>query len=215
MALPRLNGAIFRQGPITPFPDRWHGKLNWELHGTLTTGTTTGQIGTPFSIQLNDLYNTNAHQPYGYDTLRTIYQNSRVTHADVYIELSCGRESTDSMGVLVGVFPNSSNLPASSDSINEWAEVPGMLSRVLTPAGNASVFTFQQKVPIAAIEGLNPAQMEASPNYAQFSNTSVPYGPELTISVCNLTGSSANKCYYRVKIVFTCDFWQRTTLPQS
>ncbi len=215
MALPRLSGPLFDHFAASAYPARTTNRLRWSLVNTVTSTTTAGQIGTPFSMVLNDLTNTNGHQPYGYDQMRTVYQNFRVTHADFRLELVMPSGTTDTLAILVGVYPNGAVYPASGDTIDRWAEVAGTTTRIMTQDSVASRHVITQRIPIAAIEGLSPAQMAASPNYAGFSGVAVPYGPEMFIAVSNESSTTTRGVVMKLDVVFTCEWWQRVQLPQS
>ncbi len=217
MALPRLSGPLFSMSKTVPFPARMDCKLNYCLVNNIVAGNGTQYLlGTPFSMALNDLTTTNGHQPYGYDTLASVYSNFRVTHVDVEVQLMADLTGTsDMVGALVAVLPNGATYPASGDALDRWAEVPGVWTKVLGVAGAASTVTLRQRIPIAAIEGLNPAQLEASPNYASFSGAAVPYSPEIIIAGSNEKSTSMRGLTMKISCVFTCTFWQRKQLPQS
>lgn len=192
-------------------------KLNYALVNNLTAGNGTQYLlGTPYSCSIGDLTTTPGHQPYGYDTLASVYSNFRVTHVDIEVQLVANLTGTsDLMGVLVAVLPNGATYPASGDALDRWAEVPGCFTKVLALTGSASTVTIRQRIPIAAIEGLNPAQLEASPNYASFAGAAVPFSPELLIAGSNESAATARGLTMKVSIVFTCTFWQRKQLAQS
>jgi len=150
--------------------------------------------------------------------MASIYSNFRVTHVEfeVQIIVPSGGPMYDVIGVLIGILPNGSTYPASGDTIDRWAEVPGVLAHTLTGQGGvASTFKIRQRVAIAAIEGLNPAQLEASPNYASFAGGAVAYGPELLIGVSNESATTARGVTMHIRASFTCEFWDRKQLAQS
>lgn len=216
MKLPKLKGPLFSHFSASPFPTRMTCRHRYSIVNTvLSNGSTQYTIGTPFSMQLNDLTNTPGHQPYGYDQLRAIYSNFRVTHADFQLSVMTVSGSNDALTCLVGVYPNGATYPASGDQIDRWAEVAGSLVRNVSSAGNSVAFTIKQRIPIAAIEGLSQIQLQGSPNYAGFSGVAVPFGPELFVAVSNESATAQRGIQMKLDVVFTCEWWQRIQYAQS
>lgn len=158
----RKRKTYLKNNALTPIPQRYFTKMKYsETVSTTAAGT--------YAFNLNDLFDPNrtgiGHQPYGHDTLATLYNRYRV--------ISCGyritcNAQTNGNTVQMAVMP--ANELIAFTSVSEMRENPR--SKYTLASGGGPSQTISGKVYIPSLVGRSKAQYMADDRYqAQFGSS--------------------------------------------
>jgi len=147
---------------LTPIPQRYITKMKYSE--TITTSA----LGL-YAFNLNDIFDPNrsgvGHQPYGHDTLATLYNRYRV--------IACGwritcNAQTAGNSVMLGVMPANEVIAFTSSS--EMRENPR--AKYVVASGGGPAQTVSGKVYLPSLVGRTKAQYMADDRYqAQFGSS--------------------------------------------
>jgi len=199
-----------------PFPVRWNKTLLYGQLNTLTAGAS-GLFGTEQVFRLNSLFDPDltgtGHQPYGFDTLASLYYRYKVRAVRVMVRFS--DPSAD--GVLCAAqfqAPSVTSTVTGSDT-NTVMERAGMWTQNLNNTGE-QVAILDQFFPISTLVGATPVQFAANlEDYQSLCTTSPARTPYLRIAIAALDGASTPTVRLETKILFYTEFFERIVLGQS
>jgi hypothetical protein len=218
----RARNPMIARGPVLlstvgdPFPIRMVTKLRYGQLFTETCGAS-GLFGTEQVFRLNSLFDPDltgtGHQPYGFDTLATIYYRYKV-HA-VSITLRFSDPSAD--GIICAAHfqsPDTTATVTGSDP-NVIMERSGVWTRNLNNTGS-QVVTLQQHFPMHQLCNLTISQFKNNiEDYQALCTTSPARTPYVRIATAALDGSSTSTCRVEAIFDFHCEFFDRIVLSQS
>lgn len=181
---------------LNPIPQRYICKLKY-------AETVQTDAGGRYNLNLNSLYDPNrtggGHQPYGFDTLASLYGRYRV--------ISCGwRIQAPTSGlqiVQVGAVPSNNLL-----SIGNWATVaenPRAKYIIQLPGGGAQ--TLKGKVYMPSLMGRNKSQYMADDNYQAVVTSNPNELAILNIFTGTGTGQPMVQQYLSFVLEYTVEFF--------
>jgi len=190
---------------LQPIPQRYICKLKY-------ADTVTTDAAGIFRFNLNSLFDPNrsgvGHQPYGYDTLATLYNRYRV--------ISCGWRAqipiTASSGLSAGLGAMPANEDLSFANFSELRENPRAKYIVQNPGADAVVLRGKTYIP--SLVGRNKSQYMADDRYQAPVNASPP-----ELAVLNFYGAAGNDApaaiTFQVVLEYTVEFFDIKHLSQS
>lgn len=189
---------------LNPIPQRYICKLKY-------ADDVTTDAGGRFNLNLNSLYDPNrtgaGHQPYGFDTLATLYNRYRV--------ISCGwritAPTTGSQVVQMGALP--ANNVISIGNMYTIRENPRAKYVVQLPGGGAQ--TLSGKIYIPSLMGRNKSQYMADDNYQALVTASPAELAILNIFTGTATGAPLVQQNVNVLLEFTVEFFDVVTQAVS
>ncbi len=213
----KFNSLGSKYNTNQPFPPKTAHKLNYVQTFKLSTGAA-GIFGIEQVMRLNSLFDPDftgvGHQPYGFDTLATIYNKYKVLRVNLRLEwtnpvadgVACGYMFTapDAGGALQGV-----NLDQANERMNVRV---GHLN-----ASGSQKLVQNIRAPIHTVSGLSRLQLNADVDqYSSSMITSPARQPFLHIAAANVDNTDpVTTVMLTIKATYHCRFWQRLTLPQS
>lgn len=199
-----------------PFPLRWHGNLQYGQAYTLTAGAA-GVFGTEQVFRLNSLYDPDltgtGHQPYGFDTLATMYYKYKVRFVRVSLKVS--DPSADGI-IFCAHFQNPDITFALSGNLPDVVmEKPAMLVRDINNTGS-QVVNFTQRFALRDLCGITNVEFSSNTDeYTAAVSASPTKTPYLRTAIAALDGSSTPTVRVQVMLVFETEFFERVVLSQS
>jgi hypothetical protein len=183
----------------------------------VTSSATADTTGSAYVIDLGSLYQpyVTTHQPYGFDTMATLYRRYRVNA--VSIELTLLNPSTSLVTAIWGVVP-----PGASFSLSTLANAQTVAEKpffntanLLTRDGGHCSKVVRMKLPAHVACGLSKSEFDANvEEYSALCTASPNRTPKLTIATCSPAGA-ATQLNFDVKICYHAEFFERIVLPAS
>jgi hypothetical protein len=199
-----------------PFPLIYPCSLRYGQAFTLTAGAA-GVFGTEQVFRLNSLYDPDltgtGHQPYGFDTLATLYFHYKV-HA-VTVSLRFSDPSAD--GIICGAnFQNPGvTTTVTGVSPDVVMERPGMMIRDINNTGS-QVVNFTQTFQMWQLCNVTKQQFDADTSQFESAyNTNPALTPYVRIAIAALDQSSTPTVRVQCDLAFHCHFKLRQILAQS
>lgn len=166
------------------------------------------QLNAPYDIDLTGI----GHQPYGYDTMTTLYGRGIVTHVEITIEWT--DPSADGMFVAALLQGNVGVTGLTGMQYNRVREIPMTCTRTINNTGSQKTI-MKFKTGIHTLFGITKSQYFNDLSNYSFPINAPPNQPcYLRFSAGNLRGtsSSINAC---VTLVQRVKWYDRYTLAQS
>lgn len=191
---------------LNPIAPRYIGKMKYSE--TITTGL----IG-DYQFRLNSLFDPNlsgtGHQPYGFDTLSTLYNRYRV--------IACGWRVERAMldngaPLLVGAIP-SNDTSIVWNSFSELRENPR--SKYIIQNAGAPVKVLSGKSYLPSLMGRSKAQYMADDNYQAIVTTNPAENAILYLLTANTNDTPAPSQNLNVVLEFTVEFFDVKRQVQS
>lgn len=205
-------------GPrIDPFPQRFTASLRYcDIYTIATTGTQF-EYGTATTFVLNSLFApvSGGHQPYGYDTLATLYNRYKVVRVDMELALvyNGGVQNSIISGV---VLPPGTSATIAGSVYSIVSEKPRTMSIPVVGGTNMGCPFVKQRFDIADLSGLTRQELQA--NVEDYS-AAVTAAPSKTVSfevaACGVQTTTATSTKVLATFVFHAEFWERKILTQS
>lgn len=198
-----------------PFTKKKFCRLVYADTQTLTTGAI-DFFGAEYVYSLNSIYDplwsTGGHQPYGHDTLATMYKKYKVSGC--LVEITFSDPSVDGTVVGAMIQPPGATATLAGNTIGKCKERPNTMTKPVNNTGSQAAF-IKSYVPIGKISGLTDLQFKADQNTYSANYGADPAAiPKLRISAANSRGT-AGTITVRVKLTYYCQSYDRITLPQS
>lgn len=200
-------------GP-TPFPTGMRRSHTYCEMFTLTTGT--GVYGTQQAMRLNSVYDPNytagGHQPYGFDTMITIYDEYRVDKAHFQILFTTPGATNDIL-CAAAVNPNTSQ-GLTGANLNYVVETPSCTFGQLSSSGDRRCI-LRGSIDLYKLCGVSRAKYEADDSYSGTSSTNPQQEALLNFAIACFDGTGSVAC--QVQCIVTYDVWwfNRRALPAS
>lgn len=182
----------------------------------ITMTSQTGLLGTQQAYLMNSIYDPNStgtgHQPYGHDTLATIYNKYRVLNCRVQIVFTTPGGASD----MICAMAPSSNTSAGMTGlqlyqVQEWPQsVCGIL-----PSSGERRCVLQQTYDMSVQAGVAKAVYAAGDEYEATIGSSPSKAVFLTFNVGCVDGTNSQTCKAHVLLEFDVVFFDRITLGLS
>ncbi len=202
---------------LTPFPSRFTTTVKYVSFGSLTSGTA-GVVGGQYVFRLNSIYDPDqtgaGHQPYGHDTLATLYGKYLVRKVKVRIIFS--NPSADGVATCLAITPsNSGPFGMAGNTAEAIAEKPQCRVALLNNTGS-QVETWDATIDLAKLEGLTAAQYfaEAGQYGAAFGANPV-LTPYISVALADIVQTGALTCQFGVELEYHVECYERNVLGQS
>ncbi len=201
----------------SPFPATYSTKLTYSSNIQYGTGTA-GISGSEQLFSLTGVYDPDqtgtGHQPYGYDTITTLYSRYIVKKARARVRFTYA--SAD-MLVITGLrSDNSGSITTTGHSADFITENPCYVTRPLTTSGSNAVVEFVYDVQPWQLLGITKAQYTNDiSNYGAATTGNPNIQAYLVINVVSLNGTANQTCTGQAIIDYFVEFQQRVPLTQS
>lgn len=205
---------VSRVAPRNTFPPSMRRTLKYCEVISMSSGT--GLLGTQQAYLLNSIYDTNStgagHQPYGHDTLATIYNKYRVVATRVQIVFTTPGGASD----MICVMAPSANTSAGMTNlqlyqVQEW---PQSTCGIL-PSDGERRCVLQQTYDMSVQAGVSKAVYLAGDEYEAVIGASPSKSVFLTFNVGCVDGTGSQACKAHVLLEFDVIFFDRITLGLS
>ncbi len=155
-----------------------------------------------------------AHQPYGRDTLATIYDKYKVRAVRLQIQFTNPSED----GMVIGVSytaPGDSSNTLAGESVASAGEQFHVWQKALNNTGSQTV-NYDRLFAMHNLLGVTKLQFDADQDlYSAQSGTSPVIFPALRIGAADVTATGGGTVQAIVKLTFYTLWFDRETLPQS
>lgn len=210
------NSQSMSLGGKTPFPAKYICKHHYRESLTLTAGAV-GVFGTETGYSLNDVFDprfsAGGHQPYGRDTMATIYGRYKVLGCKVKIVFT--DPSADGVVCGVAATTTSDGFSLTGNSYEIGTEKPNVWSAPVNNTGVQTV-TFEKYFDIAKFLGMTKSQYRNDMFHLGSSAGTTPASLAL-IRVANLDlrAAGAPTVLATVDLDYYVQWYDRLTLGQS
>lgn len=188
---------------LNPISQRYICKMKYAE--TITTG-----LSGVLQMSLNSIFDPNStgvgHQPYGHDTLATLYNRYRVISCSYRI---IANRNTDTLQVVA--MP--ANEPVVYTTAAEYKENPR--TRYATQAPNAEVKPISGKVYIPSLVGRTKAQYMADDRFQAQFGASPSEAAILNVGAFTGSDAIASNVPFNVELVYTVECFDVKNLAQS
>jgi len=189
---------------LNPIAQRYICKMKYA-----ETVNTTGAGGF-YQFSLNSIFDPNltgtGHQPYGHDTLATLYNRYRVISCSYRI---CGNRNNDTLQLVA--LP--ANEPLTYSTSAEYKENPRC--RYITQAPGGEVQWITGKIFIPSLVGRTKAQYMADDRYQAQFGVSPLEAAVLNIASFNATDAITGAIPINIELVYTVECFDVKNLAQS
>jgi hypothetical protein len=200
-----------------PFPVRCVRTLRYVYTTTLSGTGTANVFGTAVTFNLNSLFqpNSGGHQPYGFDTMATLYDRYKVLSCDVDLT-ACytGGIQNSFLGVIQ--LPPGEVATIAGSTVEIVSEKPRAIAVPIvggTGAGSPQVI---QHLAMPVCCGLTAPEFKANvEDYAAVVGASPSRIPKLEVAVADFSTTTTASVKLRFDILFHAEFFDRTVLAQS
>ena len=196
---------------LQPIPSRYICKMKYS---EIVTTNTVGNVG-QYIFNLNSLFDPNrtgfGHQPYGFDTLATLYNKYRVVSCGWRIQRAAGI-SDISPAVLVGCMP-SNDLNIDFSDFSFMRENPRTKYILQNPG--ATALTLSGKSYLPSLMGRTNSQYMADDKYAADVLSSPAEHGVLYVQTHNATTGEALSSTIQVLLEFTVEWFDIKHIIQS
>ncbi len=215
-----LSTAMTRPIAVaTVFPARTRVRMTYtEFLSTVNDGTTPSTSSTSIILRLNDVFapRLTGHQPYAFDTMASLYRRYHVYACDVEVTATSPTSTNGNLTYALSILRPSGatfTLAALVNAADVTGEKPLGRVMMLNAGGNRSVQDYRAHVDIATLEGLTPAEYDANSSYRALATASPALVP--TLQLANTSISTSISCYWRIRLSFDVEFYDRVILAQS
>jgi len=165
-----------------------------------------------YSFNLNSIFDPNrtgiGHQPYGHDTLETLYNRYRV------IKCSYAISAIDTNGKYIQVSAIPANELVTVSNIAQVTE--NARARYITQAPNAALKTLKGTVHLPSLVGRSKAQYMSDDRYQAIYGASPAEAAILTVAAQTLSGASDNMSIaFNITLNYTVESFDVKNLGQS
>lgn len=199
-----------------PFPLRKNCKLQYTATHILSTGAVS-VFGAEQTYRANSLYDPDqtgiGHQPYGFDTLATMYARYKVN--GVRLDLGLSDPSADGIVCGLSVRPKNGGSTLAGLTMDVLREKPGVFLWPINNSGRQEM-KFTKYFPMDRLMGKTKSQFKAATEFVTSLCTNNPTDEAyLSLAVCDPRGTGGLTLIVFVRLTYYCTFYDRITLPQS
>lgn len=200
-----------------PFPPMYRCRLEYSEVVNLASGVG-GLMGTEAIFALNDLYDPNysgtGHQPYGFDTLASLYRRYRVDTVSFTLQFSNPNE--DSVACAAMVQASAGTYALTGHDIATVDETPNITMKLLNNTGSQSWVVNSGPLNLHQVEGVPFSVWQAgTTTYGAAVTTDPTLLPFLRIAIGSAVGSASASIQVLVRFKFNAVFYERKVLAQS
>ncbi len=189
-----------------------------DYFATTSDGTTATTTGTAVSINLNSLFapRSGGHQPYGFDTMATLYQRYRVLSCAVEGTVISRNAQTVTVYAFFGFYPSAATFSQTGVALaySVLPEKPNHSMILLQGGGNRTAVDFKRNLQMHVLEGVTAAQYYAEKDYTAAVGASPTLMPTMQLSTSSNPTTSVSSDW-RLNFCFMTEFFERTVLAQS
>jgi len=208
--------VLLFKGP-DPFPNAVRKRFRYAETYAFTTGAA-GIAGTQQAMGLNTLFDPNVtgvgHQPYGFDQFAAFYGKYRVDRVTVDV-LWNTIGSTAEVACLHILQPPSGGITLTGVTTDRAAEIPQVLTCVLSPSGNTRTQRIRFSCSCAELCGVSQQKYEDDPNYSALISANPSLLCYLNMAISSYSGSAGEAATAQVVIEFEAYMWERIVQAQS
>ncbi len=199
-----------------PFPARMNVRQNYAEIVTFTTGAV-GVMGVEQLYAINDQFDPNftgvGHQPYGRDTLATIYNKYKVTGFSW--ELKFSDPSADGVACAIMFTPPHQVTTLAGLTISDVLEKQNTLVKYVNDSG-AQTIIMKGYYPMHKIAQITSLQFKANvEDYNALSGASPIKRPFLRLSAGSIRATAGTTVVCSVRLTFHTTWYDRIVLAQS
>lgn len=200
----------------SPFPPSMFVKQSY----TETTGLTTGAagiFGTEVVYQLNNQFDpqlaVGGHQPYGRDTLATLYRNYKVVGCKVVVQFV--DPNTDGTACAC-LWQNSGETSTLTSLDYDASKEKSNCSQVYLNTTGSQIRTISKYIAIQKIEGITKTQFAGDmTEYSSVATTGPSRTPFVRIAIANINGTAGATCRAVATLTMYTRWFNRVQLGQS
>jgi hypothetical protein len=210
------NGPFARAASIDPFPPRRFYELTYS-NNLQVTSATFNTFGTAQTYRLNSLFDPDVTgggtQPYGFDTLATIYKQYKVHRVRIMIEI-INLDATYTGSLLCCLVPSTVTVPTlAAANIDAFLDKPFCHS-INLGTSNTQVYKIVQEMGIHELDGITLSQLRNDISLYSALVTANPTNvPQLTFALASTTGTNFSVSV-KTTLTFFAEMWDRFILPQ-
>lgn len=215
VARPRRHPTTLVNRSLAPFAQRYITKMKYAEQLNIV-GPALGGL-TQYAFNLNSIFDPNrtgvGHQPYGHDTMATIYNRYRVVRCNYVISgFAIGGSTGDSYGIIAAMPSN--ELAAVTGGVSEVQENPKV--KFVTQAPNDGSKVLRGSVYIPSLMGRTKAQYMADDRFqATFGSSPSELGILNVFSGLMNGASEQITCKLNVVLEYVVECFDFKQLPQS
>jgi hypothetical protein len=221
--VPYMQNSSAYTNPLTlgpryePFPNRTVRSMRYVYTTTLSGTGTANAFGTSVTFNLNSLFqpNSGGHQPYGFDTLATLYERYKVlaTHVEISA-MYTGSIQNCFVGLIM--LPPGEAATIAGSTVEIVSEKPRAIALPVVGGTNAGMITVSQDFDMKTAAGLSAVEFKANvEDYAALVTASPSRLPRLEVAVADFATTTASSLKFRFDFIFKAEFFDRTILTQS
>jgi hypothetical protein len=202
----------------SPFPQRWNGLLTYATNSALAVSAGTGVFGAENVFRLNSLFDPDytfaGHQPYGFDTLTSVYNSYLVTACTV--DMTFTDPTIDGLVVCAVAQPSLGSQYLAGVDPPRALEWPVTARAFLNNTGEQKV-RFKRRFVMHELEGISKIQYDCSlASYGALYTANPTLAPWLRVAVASLDAAASGQCRFSVALTYEVQMYQRAqTLAQS
>ncbi len=211
-----IAGTGVRLWAKTPFAPL----LNVEMVYSETIQLTSGALGV-FDEEIyraNDLFDPDfaigGHQPYGRDTLATLYNKYKVLA--VKVDLTFTDPKVDGMAVaLMTTSPNELGTGLANHPVSVISEKPNATVKFLNNSGT-QIAKISRYYPMWRLAQITPLQFEANiGTYSALTSATPAQTPFIRVGAADVNDTAGSECKCLVKLTFYTQWYDRKILLRS
>lgn len=210
--------SITRTSPfslLTIVPAKLIKSLRYADIYSFTTGTA-GIFGTQQTIRLNSIFDPDltgtGHQPYGHDTLATLFGNYRVISVKFDLMFTTPGSAADILCCCSYGISTTADLTGINPATPlEW---PNAIAGQLSSSGSRNR-TLKGNIHLNTLLGVSKDNLESDPNNQAVMGANPTNTPRLNFSIASYSGTGAQAASCRLVIDFTTMFFNRLNLALS
>lgn len=212
----RRSAGISKYTSKDPFKPYMYANLTYTGTHTITADGGTN-FGSETVYRLNSLYDpdlTNAgHQPYGFDTLTSIYAKYKVTGVSVRITVT--DPSADGLAIGYILQPSTSGTTLQGMNMARAKETPFVTTKYINNTGR-QITSLGFRAPIYKVEGITKLQYAADlTNFGAAYNADPASTPYIRFAALDTNNNLTATMKVRITLIYTARFWDRNVLVQS
>ncbi len=212
-----VSGGLARMGArlAGPFLTSEVVEMPYRTVVSLVSGTTSLFNATAHTVRLNSIFDpdTSGHQPYGYDTVATVYNKYKVLACRVQIRFN--NPAGDYLYAAVQVAAPAESDIISSKSITTLPDSPNIVMTNISSGGDREQY-FDKWISLARLSGLTRLQFGAETNFHAANMGSSPAAlPRVFFSIADGSGGGSVTCQCILNLTYKVQLYDRINLGQS
>ncbi len=206
-------------GKMDPFPERMVRNLDYAIVANTSADASTASTsgGGTLTLRLNDIFlpQTGGHQPYGFNTLETIYRRYKVRSVKLSLTAALNTSTTLAWAI-TGILPPGStfSLGALANAARVCLEKPNFDVRVLQGDSNRAVVHWNHNIQMHQALNISKAEFEANvEDYAALVTASP--SRVATFVLNNSSTTTSDPVWWTILAHYEVEFFERKILAES